>query len=348
MEHLAIDLGGKESQICVRSSDGQIVEERRCRTATLPAYLATRPGAASSSRPAAKRLGSRTPRWARARGARRAGDAGADLGRRCAPAEDRPARRSGAQRGVLPDRSSLGARAQSAGAGAQDDVWHAGSAGGRPDEVDQHRARLAASRGRRPRGGDAHHFAARRALCRGPLPTYVERQLRALDRSTRKSPTRTGTRSDREGRPIARRLMTVPGVGPPTALRFVAALDDIRRFRSAHPVESYLGLVPGENSSSERQHRSSITKAGRPRFAGARAGRVGGAPRGGRDPMQLWAERSRSDAGNASRSWRSRESSREFCTPSGETAPSTSRADQARSDRVDCRRVVGATAVQRR
>ena len=43
MEHLAIDLGGKESQICVRSSEGQIVEERRCRTATLPAYLATRP-----------------------------------------------------------------------------------------------------------------------------------------------------------------------------------------------------------------------------------------------------------------------------------------------------------------
>ena len=43
MEHLAIDLGGKESQICVRSSDGEIVEERRCRTAMLPAYLATRP-----------------------------------------------------------------------------------------------------------------------------------------------------------------------------------------------------------------------------------------------------------------------------------------------------------------
>jgi transposase len=43
MEHLAIDLGGRESQICVRSSDGRIVEERRCRTATLRAYLATRP-----------------------------------------------------------------------------------------------------------------------------------------------------------------------------------------------------------------------------------------------------------------------------------------------------------------
>jgi hypothetical protein len=44
MEHLAIDLGGKESQsqICVRRGDGQIVEERRCRTAMLPEYLASR------------------------------------------------------------------------------------------------------------------------------------------------------------------------------------------------------------------------------------------------------------------------------------------------------------------
>ena len=37
MEHLAIDLGGKESQICVRRSDGEIVDERRCRTAALAA-----------------------------------------------------------------------------------------------------------------------------------------------------------------------------------------------------------------------------------------------------------------------------------------------------------------------
>ena len=43
MEHLAIDLGGRESQICVRSSDGQILEERRCRTGALAGYLARRP-----------------------------------------------------------------------------------------------------------------------------------------------------------------------------------------------------------------------------------------------------------------------------------------------------------------
>jgi len=36
--------------------------------------------------------------------------------------------------------------------------------------------------------------------------------------------------------------MTVPGIGPSTAARFVAAIDDIRRFESAHKVEAYLGL----------------------------------------------------------------------------------------------------------
>ena len=43
MDHLAIDLGGRESQICVRQAEGHIVEERRCRTAGLAAYLASRP-----------------------------------------------------------------------------------------------------------------------------------------------------------------------------------------------------------------------------------------------------------------------------------------------------------------
>jgi predicted NBD/HSP70 family sugar kinase len=43
VKHLAIDLGGKESQICVRSSTGEIVEERRCPTGALGKYLATRP-----------------------------------------------------------------------------------------------------------------------------------------------------------------------------------------------------------------------------------------------------------------------------------------------------------------
>lgn len=62
--------------------------------------------------------------------------------------------------------------------------------------------------------------------------------------------------------PICQRLMSVPGVGPVTSLRFVAAIDDVTRFPSAHAVQSFLGLTPGENSSSQRQQRTSITKAG--------------------------------------------------------------------------------------
>ena len=65
--------------------------------------------------------------------------------------------------------------------------------------------------------------------------------------------------------PVIRRLMTVPGVGPVTAAAFVAALDDVTRFSRAHEVEAYLGLVPREHSSGERQRRGAITKAGNPR-----------------------------------------------------------------------------------
>jgi uroporphyrinogen-III synthase len=54
-------------------------------------------------------------------------------------------------------------------------------------------------------------------------------------------------------------------VGPVTAAAFVAALDDVTRFQSAHQVMAYLGQVPSEWSSGERQHRGHITKAGSPR-----------------------------------------------------------------------------------
>src|SRR2546423_12651639 len=60
--------------------------------------------------------------------------------------------------------------------------------------------------------------------------------------------------------------MTVPGVGPITAMRFVATLDDIKRFSTAHDVQSYLGLTPGENSSSTRRQRTHLTKAGSPQM----------------------------------------------------------------------------------
>ncbi len=53
--------------------------------------------------------------------------------------------------------------------------------------------------------------------------------------------------------PVVQRLTTAPGVGSVTACAAVATLNDITRFASAEQVAAYLGLVPAEYSSSERQ-----------------------------------------------------------------------------------------------
>jgi transposase len=61
---------------------------------------------------------------------------------------------------------------------------------------------------------------------------------------------------------IVRRLCTMPTIGPITALAFVAALDDVARFATANQVQAYLGLVPSEYSSADRRVRGRITKRG--------------------------------------------------------------------------------------
>ena len=66
--------------------------------------------------------------------------------------------------------------------------------------------------------------------------------------------------------PLVQRLTSVPGVGPITATAFVATIDTIDRFAGAHQLESYLGLVPTENSSGEKQRKGHITKAGNSRL----------------------------------------------------------------------------------
>lgn len=52
------------------------------------------------------------------------------------------------------------------------------------------------------------------------------------------------------------------GIDIVTAVSIVAELHDFRRFRSARGLMSYLGLVPRECSSGERERRGPITKAG--------------------------------------------------------------------------------------
>lgn len=59
-----------------------------------------------------------------------------------------------------------------------------------------------------------------------------------------------------------RRLMTIPGVGPLTALAFTAAIDDPHRFRRSRDLGSYLGLVPRRYQSGETDYVGGISKVG--------------------------------------------------------------------------------------
>jgi transposase len=66
--------------------------------------------------------------------------------------------------------------------------------------------------------------------------------------------------------PTVERLCTTPSVGPITAAAFASTIDDVNRFRGVHQVEAYLGLVPSEMSSGEKQQKGHITKAGNGRL----------------------------------------------------------------------------------
>jgi transposase len=125
------------------------------------------------------------------------------------------------------------------------------------------------------------------------LPAHLDRLLIALETLSEQI-----VNADAELRELAgkdermRRLMTVPGVGPVTAARFVAAIDHVERFPNASSVGSYLGLIPSEDTTGFRIKRKRLTRAGAPQVRWA----LGQAAwslylRRPRDPMVQWAKR---------------------------------------------------------
>ena len=62
--------------------------------------------------------------------------------------------------------------------------------------------------------------------------------------------------------PTVHRLMTVPGVGPVTALAYVSTIDDPNRFAHACDVGAYLGLTPRRYQSGELDRTGRISKRG--------------------------------------------------------------------------------------
>jgi transposase len=59
-----------------------------------------------------------------------------------------------------------------------------------------------------------------------------------------------------------RRFMTAPGVGPITALCFLATIDDPTRFRKSRSVGAYVGLTPRRYASGEIDWTGRISKCG--------------------------------------------------------------------------------------
>ncbi len=60
----------------------------------------------------------------------------------------------------------------------------------------------------------------------------------------------------------SRRSMTVPGIGPITALAFHSAIDDPIRFRRSRSVGAYFGLTSRRHSSGEIDWSGRISKCG--------------------------------------------------------------------------------------
>lgn len=92
--------------------------------------------------------------------------------------------------------------------------------------------------------------------------------------------------------PVIELLATAPGVGLIVAACFVSVIDDAKRFRCAHHVESYLGLVPSEDSSGGKRRIGAISKKGNKYM---RALLIQSAwtilrTTDGSDPLRLWTE----------------------------------------------------------
>jgi transposase len=64
------------------------------------------------------------------------------------------------------------------------------------------------------------------------------------------------------GNDVARRLMTIPGIGPIGATALAASITDPRQFRSGRQFAAWLGLTPLQKSSGGKERLGRISKMG--------------------------------------------------------------------------------------
>jgi len=300
MDHVAIDLGSKESQICVRASDGRLLEEGRRPTLGLGKYLSGRPAsrvvletcAEAFSVAEAARAAGHEVRIVPASLVRALG-----VGARGLKTDERDARALSQMSCRMEDLPSVHlpskeSRERKALCGMKEALTEA-----RTKLVNSVRGWMRSQGLGGPRGGALVTFnrriRERLKVKEVVAPSYVERQLAAIEQLSIQIV--AGTKELEalaKADPTCRRLMTAPGVGPATSIRFLAAVDDVSRFPNARVLESYLGLVPGENSSSERRRLTSITKAGATKVRWVLVQAAWAAWRHRKlDPLVVWAQR---------------------------------------------------------
>lgn len=268
MQHVAIDLGTKESQVCVRSADGTILVEKKHPTQKLEQLMKSWPGSRVILETSSEAF----------RIADRAKAAGHDVR---------------VVRSTLSKELGVGDR------GIKTDQRDARKLSEVSTRIDLPSVHIPSSTAREARS----LIRSREVLIETRTKTvnhvrgWLRTQVLTLRRgSTETLPARVRDRVQAEGRAVpphieqvllviealniqvkasmklisglaksnttCRRLMTAPGIGPITAVSFVAAIDDVSRFKHAYRVCSYIGLTPGEDSSSTRERRTGITKAG--------------------------------------------------------------------------------------
>ena len=298
MNHVAIDLGSRESQICVRGPDGLILEEKRYPTRKLSEVIR----GWSQSRVVLETSAE----------AFRIADAAKAAGHEVRIVPATMVRLLGVgERGVKNDRKDA---QQLSEASWRTDLPSVHIPSAKSREIKSlcgSRDLLVATQrnlANNVRGwvrtqlwkvpaGEMRTLPARlrahAASLTVELPEHIERQLTTLELVTEqvKAANKQIERLAKSD-PDCQRLMTVPGIGPVTSLRFVAAIDDPSRFSSSHRVQSYVGLTPGERSSGSKTRTTAITKAGQTPLRWCLVQAAWSAMNSrGHHPMLSWAQR---------------------------------------------------------
>lgn len=94
-----------------------------------------------------------------------------------------------------------------------------------------------------------------REECRDLLAQIAEKTVRINDRTK-------AAKQFAEHGVTARRLQTMPGVGPMTALAIEAFAPDLNSFRNGRDFAAWLGLVPRQRSSGGKERHGRVSKAG--------------------------------------------------------------------------------------